>query len=1284
MRRSILAAALFAAASAHGAITGTLMTPEGVAISGARVSLVAYEAPDARAARRLGGSDEPQPLVTVASDARGRFALDMPRDRELVRLRIDAVGRIPYEAFAVRDFEFGAIPLSEARSVRGCVTGAGKPVAGARVLVSAPYAFVTRTDGKGCYEIPDANRARIAVIHTDYAIAESNAQAGGTARLDFVLSEGITLRGTAIASDGSPVAGARVFLDGWPLATSGEDGTFTIAHASRHWKTLTARTETLAASAPFDGADTQTLRMRPTAEINGRVTDMATGGPVAGALILVAPPRYDPSASIAAPAITDAKGRYTQRSMPGKQSLHLVHPLYVGDFATVTAEAGNVAAADIEARPLSLVAGRVVDERKHPVVAASITVQDADPSGSRWVGPQTRTAPDGSFIARYFIDEPAMRVRAARRGGHAAMSDVFEASLGHTRRGVLIVIPDGLPLSGRVTTPDGTPLAGVQVAAVESSDHPARRHFRRPTTPHDGVLSSADGTFTLELTEGTYDISFGRDGYAPKALFDQKVARGSLPELEITMHPGLAISGRVTRGGAGVADVQVQTETSRTSTDAEGAFSLDDLSPGTFEVIISKPNDFVHANRMIEAPATDVHFELGPGRIVAGRVIDRKSKGPVTSFTAGISRSVVSGTGSRGITYSQPFTSDDGSFRFENVPEGAIEIVVQAPGFSGASIKETLSDRDLTDVLLELDPGIRITGRVTGEHDEPLGDVYVDASLRQARGPHGSSSTRTRANGEYVLEGVNPEAEAITFQRDGYLRMGKPLEITGSEMRIDVQLSKGQPFTGSVVRRSGAAVEDAIVNIFMNGPSESARTDVNGRFTVTGLPPGTYIVDVKKQGLPMKQLHDVELPGTAPLRVVMDDGATISGRITGLLPSDLPLVTVSAFGNASHAEAAVDAAGNYRLEGAPEGNLSVFASLRKELNERRSEKKELKVTAGQSYALDLEFQDGVTIRGQVARGSDPLAGATISFLSGEGQLTTTTNSDGRYEVSGLAQGPNRVIVSTGPGRSFHTTCLVRAGGTCDIAWPAGSIRGYVLDASNGEPLPNARLSLRPNAYSPEARSGLDLVTSDNSGAFTIEAVLPGSYALLVSRDDFGTEAIDVMVGSSEVAGIEVRLRRSAGVSVVLVDGRNGQKIRGWVSVYDARGQLLHQASSPTTDLPIRLPLAPGSYTAVASAPAFADQTISVPVPSQQTVVLTPGGTIEVRGPDSRSRSVRLLDSQGLGYPRRDARHVFPHGAGTLKNIAPGTYTLQVLADDGSVATSRQVTVQEGAVTRVDL
>jgi hypothetical protein len=47
---------------------------------------------------------------------------------------------------------------------------------------------------------------------------------------DFVLTSGVTLRGSVVDEEGRPAGGARVSLDGLLKATTGADGRFAIAH----------------------------------------------------------------------------------------------------------------------------------------------------------------------------------------------------------------------------------------------------------------------------------------------------------------------------------------------------------------------------------------------------------------------------------------------------------------------------------------------------------------------------------------------------------------------------------------------------------------------------------------------------------------------------------------------------------------------------------------------------------------------------------------------------------------------------------------------------------------------------------------------------------------------------------------------------------------------------------------------------------------------------------------------------------------------------------------------
>lgn len=1288
MRTSFLIATLFIVTAAQAAITGTLMTPDGVAIAGGRVAAFPFLTSDERRSAILTGR-EPVALVTTTSDARGRFVLEIPADNAVVSLRIDGAGRAPHQVATARNQELGALRLRAARPGRGRVIAGGKPVGGAMVVVSGSFHQVVRTDRDGSYEIPDTVGVHLAVLHSDYAIAEAaSTPESETGALDHQLDRGISLEGTVVTEDGAPVAGATIVLGDWPLAQSGEDGSFTIPHAPRDWKVLAAYAGELAAWQRFAGAGDQQLRVSRAPMIQGRITDAKSGNPIGGALVATAPPIAGDRVRSPA-AITDVKGTFELPTVPGERMILVSHPLYLGEMSQVSIGQGERKSVDIRVNPLSLVTGSVVDEEKKPVAGASIVVESADASAAQRnaLRAVAHTAPDGSFTARYFSLDPDIRIRASSPHGPSAVSETFARTPGDVRRGVTIVIPVGFALKGRVTDSEGKPLEGVKVSAVESDETAALRGMRPLVDPNAaGVFSASDGTFDLRVTEGLFDFSFTRDGYAPKRVFAQKVSAETLPQLEVSLDRAVAISGRVMRSGVGVAGVGVSAGSAHAITDAAGKFSLGGLSRGPVSVFIQKSDEFIQESRLLEAPKDDLVFEVAAGRRVAGRVIDRKSGLPIASFTAGISWSVgIPGGGSRGTTHTQPFDAADGAFEFENVPAGAITVVANAPGYASASLDITADDAgDLTRLQLELDQAIRIMGRVTDPDGNPIDGVYVSADRRQViRRQISSPSSTTNANGEYSLDGVNPSAGMLTFHREGFLQLTKQIDEPGSarEIRIDVQLSRGDQFRGSVVAMSGTPVDDALVTVFGTGISESTRTDGGGRFEITGLPAGKYTIRVRKPGVPARTLHEVPVSGQTPLRIVMNEGGTITGRIRGLAASELPLVTVSAAGSDAYTDGAVGADGEYRLDGAPLGRVTVFASVRTQMMERSSDRHEIDISANRITTLDLTFRQGATVRGRVTRGGEPMAAASVTFSGDGNHLSATTANDGTYEISHLEEGPYVVIVSAGPRRDFRTHYVVSESATLDIPFPAGYVRGRVLDASTGEPLSNVQLGLQKRQA--PAYAVPSPVVSDSRGAFSIEAVPPGTYVLTGRSDDFAAEAYEVSVGTTGLDGVEVRMKRSSETSLEILDGRTGQRLQARVSVYDTRGNLLHDSFGPAGGL-MQLPLATGSYTAQVSAHGYAARIVTITSPSSQRVTLSPGGTLDIRAAHSGRMTVRLLDGSGQPYPRQASMHVFSHGAGRLHNIAPGTYTVEVLEDDGSVSASRQVTVQEGGITQLDI
>ena len=52
-------------------------------------------------------------------------------------------------------------------------------------------------------------------------------------------------------------------------------------------------------------------------------------------------------------------------------------------------------------------------------------------------------------------------------------------------------------------------------------------------------------------------------------------------------------------------------------------------------VMAMKPEDFISERRAVTAPASNLLIEIPAGGIISGRVVDKASKEPLTSFRAG-------------------------------------------------------------------------------------------------------------------------------------------------------------------------------------------------------------------------------------------------------------------------------------------------------------------------------------------------------------------------------------------------------------------------------------------------------------------------------------------------------------------------------------------------------------------------------------------------------------------------------------------------------------------------
>ena len=501
----------------------------------------------------------------------------------------------------------------------------------------------------------------------------------------------------------------------------------------------------------------------------------------------------------------------------------------------------------------------------------------------------------------------------------------------------------------------------------------------------------------------------------------------------------------------------------------------------------------------------------------------------------------------------KPFTNDDGSFTLDNVKPGPTQIVAQAPGYTTgrAATIEVEDGKTINDVEVPLETGAKLIGRVTDSSGAALAGVTVSESrgfggpTRVMRFDTAESTSSTDPSGDYTLDSLEAGEKTFNFSRSGYVDETKTVTIAaGKDNRLDVVLGSGLRVGGVVVTEGGAPVAEATVRAgSAAGGFREAHTDAGGAFQLEGLTPGHYNFTATKTGLANGILRDVDVATQNNVRITMKGGGTT-------------VMATSPNGNAS---APVDSAGNFRIDGAPSGTVRVAARTGGIMmgGSRTAPPKTVELEPGGSAQVDIEFKSDTTIRGRVLRNNQPVAGANINFMPRQGKTQTNasalSDSDGRYELSGLEDGPYNVQVmdmkSMAP---YMTTYDVHGSGSFDIDMRTTALRGRVVDASTGQPIEGATVDLRPKGNDAGFFSTRTASPTDANGTFMVDSVARGTYQVSADKQGYGHEMKEVMVDENPDA-IELKLNRSDGVTINVVDGRDNRPLGAAVTVTDMQG-----------------------------------------------------------------------------------------------------------------------------------
>ena len=670
------------------------------------------------------------------------------------------------------------------------------------------------------------------------------------------------------------------------------------------------------------------------------------------------------------------------------------------------------------------------------------------------------------------------------------------------------------------------------------------------------------------------------------------------------------------------------------------------------------------------------------------------------------------GPGARGPGQMVPVHADDGAFVIEDVPAGTWDVEASAAGYrrgrtAGITVEEGATAEG-AEIKLVKGPGL--SGRVLDARgSRPVLDATVRADLSTGRprfrmGPDaGDNETMTDADGHFEMQGLAPGTYTLTASHPSFSEKSETVDLKEGPASIEIRLGQGGTISGTVLSAGrpvvGAGVSLGAAGDSARGPfgdEQQAVSDDSGRFRFERLNPGRYSVTASLRGQSSSPV-DVALPAadaSQDVSLLLADGATIRGRVSGLAEAARAGVSVTANGPESYfASTRTGAEGTFELTGAPRGTINLSGRTGDFMSGSRTASSHVTIGEGQTeVTAEIVFEAGFRVDGRVTRGGRPVTDANVSALpeGGGRSASDRTDESGAYSLEGLAEGTYTIAavsMSGAEGAPIHRRVQITGDTTVDLEAPVARLGGTVVEVESGRPLSEAAVEVED----PEPGSFVRrmMAMTDNGGRFNLDGLEAKGYRLVVRKPAYQTETRDVT--ASEDADVRIELRRGEGIGLVARDGAFGTPLRGvFVRVVDGAGTSVFLGSvSLDSEGRGEIPsLRPGQYEVRIGAGGYAWVTLRavvVPAPTL-SVALTPGGTLEIQiGPETAARpgvKARLVGADGepfwpSGFSPPDNSFVLTPPMRRWENVAPGHYTVAV---DGGL--NRECDVREGGTVTV--
>jgi len=392
-----------------------------------------------------------------------------------------------------------------------------------------------------------------------------------------------------------------------------------------------------------------------------------------------------------------------------------------------------------------------------------------------------------------------------------------------------------------------------------------------------------------------------------------RVQPGEETTVDLRLERGIRIDGAV-RDAAGApvpaADVWLSDQGNVNGghviaqSDAHGRFTVEAVGAGHW--IGARKSGYAPSPMPMILAAEGARLELvlvlsGPGGALQGRVLD-SGGAPVAGAAVLIgseqARRARLHDGGSGLSMLGPrlTTGADGRFAAEGLELGDTPVQVRAAGWGLWRGSVEIRQGAAAQLEARLEPGVRVSGRVTDAAGQPAARAQLDAG----DGGFADFSARAAADGSFLLEGLpagalqlratSAEDEGIAataefIARPGELIAWNPVLGAGAEIRVRVVDEEGAPRPGCTLQLVGqtAGGEPHV---------EFAGTDAEGRARFGNCPDLSFELDLMPPGsatFAVRKLRDVRAGG-AEIEIVLERALDPSVRMSGrlLMPDGSP------------------------------------------------------------------------------------------------------------------------------------------------------------------------------------------------------------------------------------------------------------------------------------------------------------------------------------------------------------------------------------------------------------